>query len=100
MRHASRLFGTYSLVHAMGAAYIALHYGITLFHHHFMLATGPPGQFLTGHLADAACNKTNEKDESDYDKKPGNKGKEFARCVFLEFCKQQRARKNCQQRNS
>jgi len=63
-------------------------------HHHFMLVIVVTRKTMMCHLTNATCYKANEKDESYYDKEPGDKGKEFAGYIFSEFCKQQGACKN------
>jgi len=65
--------------------------------HHLLPAFVLTGATMMFHLANAACNKANEKDESYNDEEPGNKGKEFAWHIFPEFCKQQCACKYGQQ---
>jgi hypothetical protein len=67
---------------------------VTIFHHHLMLAIGLTRTTMMCHLANATSYKTNEKDESYYDKKPRDKGKKFAGHVFSAFCKQQGTCKN------
>jgi hypothetical protein len=105
LRHASRPFGTHSLAHARGAARTsfvhsfraagtAVHSGVAILHHHLLPAFGLTVTNVMFHLANSACNKANEKDESHHDKEPGYHGKEFAGIVFSEFCKQQGACKN------
>ena len=70
---------------------------ITTFHHHFMPAIVLTRKTVMCHPADATSDETNEKDEPYNDKKPGDKGKEFAGHIFPEFCKQQVASKNSKQ---
>jgi hypothetical protein len=70
---------------------------VTIFHHHFVPAIGLTGKTMMCHPANATPDKANEKDESYYDKEPGDKGKEFAGHVFSEFCEQQGTCKNSQQ---
>ena len=60
---------------------------VPIFHHHLMLAIVLTSKTMMCHLANATSYKANEKDESYYDKKPGDIGKEFAWHVFSEFCK-------------
>jgi hypothetical protein len=74
-----------------------LHSMVTIFHHHLSVAFGLISTTMTCHFANATSYKTNEKDESYYDKEPGDTGKEFAGHVFSEFCKQQSTCKNSQQ---
>jgi hypothetical protein len=47
-----------------------MHFGIALFYHHFMLATGLPGTLIIGYPANASSNKTNEKDKPYHNKEP------------------------------
>jgi hypothetical protein len=94
VRHTSWFFGTHSFVHAWWAAKTTLHSRITIFHHHLMLAIGLTRKTMMCHFTNATSYKANEKDESYYDKEPGDKGKEFAGHVFSEFCKQQGTCKN------
>jgi hypothetical protein len=94
MRHTSWVFGTHSFIHALWTAKTTLHSMVTIFHHHLMLAAGLTRKTMMCHPANATSYKANEKDESYYDKEPGNNGKEFSGHVFSEFCKQQGTCKN------
>lgn len=94
VHHASRMPGTNSFIHALRTAKITMHSGTAIFHHHLMLAIWLTFKTMMCHLANATSNEANEKDESYYNKKPGNKSKEFAGWVFFEFGKQQGACKD------
>ena len=96
VRHASWLSGTHSPVHALRAAKTTMHTMVAFLHHHLMLAIVMTGKTMMCHPANASSYKTNEKDESYYDKEPRDKRKEFAGRVFSEFCKQQGTCKNSQ----
>ena len=66
------------MVHVFRAATTTLHIMATIFHHHFMPAIVMTAKTVMCHPANATSDKANEKDESYYDKEPGDKGKEFA----------------------
>jgi len=81
------------LHHVPGAAAVALF-------HHFKPVRMMMHKMMMFHPADACCNEPDEKDESYGDEEPGDTSKEFALDVFFEFCEQQGACKDGQQRNS
>ncbi|MEI6456728.1 MAG: hypothetical protein WCO93_10615 [bacterium] len=98
VRHTAWLRGTHSLArafgvaiafffHALRAALTGMHDGVTPFHHHLMPAIVMTAKAMMFYLADAACDKTNEKNKSYYDKEPGDKSEEFTGDLFFEFCK-------------
>lgn len=97
--HASCLFAAHAFVHALRATQTTMHFMVTIFHHHLMTAIVHTITPVMCNPANATADKANEKDETDYDKEPGDKQKEFAGHFLSEFCKQQGACKNSEQRN-
>lgn len=85
--HTSWFPETHSLVHWFGTAKITRHTRVAIFHHHLLRAIVMAAKAMMFHLANTTCNKANEEDESNCDKEPCNKGKEFAGHLFSEFCK-------------
>lgn len=56
-------------------------------HHHLLPAFIWTHLMAMRHPVNAACEEANEQYETNNDKKPGNKGKDFAKPVLLELCK-------------
>lgn len=103
--HASGMMKAFSLVHSLGAARSLfihslgaasrpLRTGAAFLYHHLLLECRLAGEGLIGHPADSEGNKAQEKQATDYDKEPGDTGKQFPCLVFLEFRKQKGARKD------
>jgi hypothetical protein len=88
MRHAARVFGTHSPVHALRAAKTAMHAMVPTFHHHFMMPTRLTRTTVMNHPVNASSDNPKEKYEPDYDEEPGYPGKKSTCHFFFEFCKQ------------